>query len=121
LVLADDDPALAAEPEFHRDAPQGGGTEGRSIRRLSEHGSEPLAQQPENGLALASGPAQASGGVKIDRGERSHPLKQRRLKRVRRVGRVGRRRFGVASGAVGVGEIGPSNRHGETPVVVNGK
>jgi hypothetical protein len=28
LVLADDDQALAAEPEFHRDPPQGGGTKG---------------------------------------------------------------------------------------------
>jgi len=66
LVLADDDQGLAAEPGFHRDAPQGGGTEVRSIRRLSEHRSEPLEPQPENDLALAWGLAQTSGDVVED-------------------------------------------------------
>jgi len=36
------------------------------VRRLSGHYSEVVEQQPENGLALAAGPAQALGGVVKD-------------------------------------------------------
>ncbi|MGA3265251.1 MAG: hypothetical protein ABSE16_00325 [Verrucomicrobiota bacterium] len=59
LVLADDDQALAAEPGFHHDPPQGGRTEAISLRRCFEHRSEPRQEQPENGPALAQRPAQA--------------------------------------------------------------
>jgi len=51
--LADDDQALAAEPAFHRDPPQGGGTEAIFLRRCFEHRSEPRLEQPENDAALA--------------------------------------------------------------------
>jgi len=37
-----------------------------TVRRFSEHGSEPMEQQPENGLALASGPGELLGGVVED-------------------------------------------------------
>ena len=37
----------------------GGGSAVIGIRRLSGHYSEPVEQQPENGLALAQGPTQA--------------------------------------------------------------
>ena len=37
-----------------------------AVRRFSEHRSEPLEQQPENGLALASGPAELLGVVVED-------------------------------------------------------
>ena len=47
------DQALAAEPGFHRDAPQGGEAGVISIHRLSDHRSEPLEQQPKNFFPLA--------------------------------------------------------------------
>jgi hypothetical protein len=38
-----------------------------SIRRFSDHRSEPLEQQPKNGLALALGPAQPPRLIMEDR------------------------------------------------------
>jgi hypothetical protein len=67
LVLADGNQILAAEPGFHSDPPQRGGSVLRAIRRLPDHRSELAEQQPENGLALAFGPAQPL-----------RPLRQRR-------------------------------------------
>ena len=61
MVLTDSNQSLAAEPGFHSDPPRRGGSEASAIRRLSDHRSEPVEQQPENGLALAQGPAQALG------------------------------------------------------------
>jgi len=67
LVLTDSNQALAAEPGFHSDPPRGGGFAVMAIRRVSDHRPELLEQQPENGLALALGPAQPV-----------RPLRQRR-------------------------------------------
>jgi hypothetical protein len=39
-----------------------------AIRRVSDHRSELLEQQPKNGLALAFGPAQALGTIMEDDG-----------------------------------------------------
>ena len=64
--MTDGNQALAAEPGFHSDAPRGGGFEVTAIRRLSDHRPELLEQQPENGLALAQGPAQVLGAVVVD-------------------------------------------------------
>ncbi len=64
--MADGDQSLAAEPGFHGDPPQSGGSGLTTVRRLSGHYSEAAEQQLENGLALASGPAQALGGVVKD-------------------------------------------------------
>jgi hypothetical protein len=58
LVLADDDQALAAEPSFHSNPPKRGRSGVTAIRRFSNHRPELPEQQPENGLALAFGPAQ---------------------------------------------------------------
>jgi hypothetical protein len=66
LVLADGDQVLAAEPGFHSDPPRGGGFEVSAVRRISDHRSELGEQQPENGMALAFGPAQALGVVMKD-------------------------------------------------------
>ena len=60
------DQALAAEPGFHGDAPQGGGSAVIAVRQLSGHYSELVEQQPENGLALAPGPTAALGVVVED-------------------------------------------------------
>jgi hypothetical protein len=54
----DGNQSLAAESDFHSDPPQGGGSGVTVGRRIFDHGSEPLEQQSENGLALALGPAQ---------------------------------------------------------------
>ena len=64
--MTDGDQALAAEPGFDGDPPQRGGWAVIAERRLSGHYSEPVEQQPENGLALASGPAPALGVVVED-------------------------------------------------------
>jgi hypothetical protein len=53
MVLANDDQVLAAEPGFHSDPPQNGGSAMRSIHHFPDYGSEPSKQQAENGLALA--------------------------------------------------------------------
>jgi len=63
LVLTDGDQSLAAEPGFHSDPPCRGGFEVTAMRRVSDHRSELAEQQPENGLALAFGPAQSLGVV----------------------------------------------------------
>jgi len=55
--LTDSNQSLAAELGFHRDPPRSGGFGVMAIRRVSDHRSELLEQQPENGLALAFGPA----------------------------------------------------------------
>ena len=57
---------LAAEPGLHGDPPQGGGSVVMAVRRVSGRYSEVMEQQPENGLALAPGPAQALSGVVED-------------------------------------------------------
>jgi hypothetical protein len=56
FVLANNDQALAAEPGFHPNPPQCGGAGLMFIRHFSDHRSEPLEQQPKNGLPLALGP-----------------------------------------------------------------
>jgi hypothetical protein len=66
LVLTDGNQILAAEPGFHSDPPRGGGFEVSAIRCFPDHRSELAAQQPENGLALAFGPAQSLGVVMED-------------------------------------------------------
>ena len=63
LVLSDNGQPLAAEPGFHHDAPQGGGTGLMSIRHVSDHLSERLEQQPKNVPGLAQGSAWVSGVV----------------------------------------------------------
>lgn len=60
------DQVLAAEPGFHRDPPQGGGSGMISVHLFSDHCSELVEQQPENGLALAFGPAEPLGVVVKD-------------------------------------------------------
>jgi hypothetical protein len=57
--LADSNQSPIAEPGFHSDPPRRGGFEGSAIRRFPDHRSELAEQQPENGLSLAFGPAQA--------------------------------------------------------------
>jgi len=64
--LTDSNQSLAAEPGFHGDPPHCGGSRVTSIRRFSEHRSELLEQQPENGLALAFGPVLVLAGVMED-------------------------------------------------------
>jgi hypothetical protein len=71
LFLAEEDQALAAEPGFHHNPPQGGGAMVMSLRRVFDHRSEPLEQQPKNGLALAFGPAQTLGVVVKDGASRA--------------------------------------------------
>ena len=66
MVMANGDQALAAEPGFHDDAPQSGGSGMMSIHRLLDHRSELLEQQSKNGLALAVIPAAVLGGVMED-------------------------------------------------------
>jgi len=61
--MANGDQALAAEPGFHDDAPQGDGSGMRSIHRPLDPRSELLEQQSKNGLALAVIPAAVLGGV----------------------------------------------------------
>lgn len=56
--MTDSNQSLAAKPGFHSHPPQRGGSGMRAIRRFSDHRPEPGEQQPENDLALASGPAQ---------------------------------------------------------------
>jgi len=63
LVLADGDQSLAAEPGFHGDPPQRGGSGLTAVRRFSDHLPKLGEQQPKNGLALALGPAQSLGVV----------------------------------------------------------
>jgi hypothetical protein len=53
FVLADEDQALAAEPGFHSDPPDGGGAGLMSIRRFSDHRSEPLVRQSKKGLSAS--------------------------------------------------------------------
>jgi len=55
----DGNQTLAAEPGVHRDPPRGGGFELTAVRRFPDYRSELCEQQPENGLALALGPAQS--------------------------------------------------------------
>ena len=55
----DGNQTLAAEPGFHSDPPRGGGFELTAVRRFPDYRSELCEQQPENGLALALGPAQS--------------------------------------------------------------
>jgi len=74
--LTDSNQSLAAEPGFHRDPPRSGGFGVMAIRRVSDHRSELLEQQPKNGLALAFGPAEALGTVMEDGGA-VRPLRQR--------------------------------------------
>jgi hypothetical protein len=62
LFLADGDQALAAEPGFHGNPPQGGGGAAIAGRRRSDHYSEAVEQQPENGVALAEVPTQVLRG-----------------------------------------------------------
>ena len=50
LVLRDGNQALAAEPGFHGDPPKVAGLVVMAVRRFFEYRSEPLEQQPENGL-----------------------------------------------------------------------
>jgi hypothetical protein len=52
LVLANGDQALAAEPGFHGQPPQGGGTVMMFLRHAYDHLPKILEQQRENGLAL---------------------------------------------------------------------
>jgi len=66
LVATNGDQALAAEPGFHRDAPQGGGAAVSFLRHLSDAAPKFLEQQPENHLALAPVPTQTLGGVMED-------------------------------------------------------
>jgi hypothetical protein len=47
LVLADGNQALAAEPGFHGDPPQGGGAGMISVHQFSDHCSELLEPQPK--------------------------------------------------------------------------
>jgi len=66
MVLANGDQALAAEPGFHGDPPQGGGRAVIVFRHASDYLPKLVEQQPENGLALAFGPTQALGVVMED-------------------------------------------------------
>ena len=50
MVLRDGNQALAAEPGFHGDPPKVAGLVVMAVRRFFEYRSEPLEQQPENGL-----------------------------------------------------------------------
>lgn len=66
MILTNGDQALAAEPEFHGDPPRGGGKVVISIRHASGYLPKVLEQQPENGLALALGPAETLRRVMED-------------------------------------------------------
>ena len=64
--MADVDQALAAEPGFHDDPAQGGGSVVITVCRLSDHCSELTEQQSENFFALGFGPAATLGVVMED-------------------------------------------------------
>jgi hypothetical protein len=66
LVLANGDQALAAEPGFHGDPPQGRGRVVIIIRHAPDYPAKLAEQQPENGLPLAPVPTQAWGVVVED-------------------------------------------------------
>ena len=60
------DQVLAAEPRFHGDPPQSGGAGMIFVHGISDDCSELVEQQPENGMALAYGPAKTLGVVVED-------------------------------------------------------
>ena len=66
MVLTDGDQSLAAKPGFHGNPPQRGRSGMAAIRSFSDHLPKLCEQQPENGLALAFGPAQMLGVVMED-------------------------------------------------------
>ena len=61
LFLVDGNQALAAEPDFHRDLPRGGGLAVTTVGYFSEQHSELLEQQPENVLAQMFGVVMEDG------------------------------------------------------------
>jgi len=64
--LTDVNQTLAAEPGYHSDPPRRGGFEVTAVRRVSDHRSELLEQQPKNVMALAYGPVPVLGVVVKD-------------------------------------------------------
>jgi hypothetical protein len=92
--MSDGDQALAAEPSFHGNPPQGGGSVVITERRLSGNYSELVEQQPENGLALAQRGGAAANGARTAESARWSPARcntrtrlSAHLENLRRTGR----------------------------------
>jgi len=66
LFLPHGDQALAAEPDFHGDAPHCGQSSVIFLRPASDHSPKLSEHQPENDLVLTYGASEALGRVVKD-------------------------------------------------------